>query len=291
MLNALTIDLEDYWSVFSRHWLNNDIEPTEAVVDNTEWFLDTLDHFKVRATFFVLGDIARKFPNLVKRIADIGHEIASHGMSHTKILDMDRAAFRREAAQSKNIIEDIIAQPVVGFRAPAFSITPKTSWALEVLAEEGYEFDSSIFPVAGKRYGWEDFSRHICVVQLPSSREITEIPLATVRWLGRDWPVCGGGYFRCFPYFLTKKALNSIQKERPIVVYLHPYEIDTEPYCAEVSHFDISQNQIASRHHTHQLYKRYSVKAKIARLLSDFTFTTLTNVIKSTAGGCYSLRS
>ena len=158
-LNALTIDIEDYWSIFSRDWLHIDAEPSDAVVRNTEWFLQTLAQHNVKATFFILGEVAKKFPSIIKKIAEDGHEIGAHGFSHRQIFKLTEEEFRREVADCKKLLEDTTSGPVLGHRAPAFSIMPETKWALEVLAEEGFEYDSSIYPIAGGRYGWPGFSR------------------------------------------------------------------------------------------------------------------------------------
>lgn len=147
MLNALSIDVKDYWSIFSRDWLGKDIEPSAAVVKNTEWFLETLSRYDVKATFFILGEVAKKFPSLVKKIAEDGHEIGAHGFLHKQIFRLTKEEFRREVADCKKLLEDTISGSVLGHRAPAFSIMPKTKWALEILAQEDFKYDSSVYPI------------------------------------------------------------------------------------------------------------------------------------------------
>lgn len=282
MLNALTIDVEDYWCIFFRYWLNEDAVPGEAVVRNTEWFLETLAQYNVRATCFILGDVAKEHPSLVKKIAENGHEIASHGFSHKQVFKLSRGEFEQEVRDSKKLLEDITSSPVVGFRAPAFSIMRDTQWALEILAQEGYEYDSSVYPISGKRYGWPDFSRDICKIDLPSNRSIIEVPMSTVSIAGKTLPAAGGGYMRHFPYPVTKAAIEQIQKQRPAIVYMHPYEIDTENKKFDLSGMSFRQKYNVMKLHLVQLRNRKTVAKKLCNLLRDFEFTTLANVIRST---------
>lgn len=153
MINALTIDVEDYWSIFSRDWLHIDAQPSDAIVRNTEWFLQVMAEHNVYATFFILGEVAKKFPLLIRKIAEGGHELGIHGFSHKQIFKLTEEEFRREIIDCKKLLEDIISGPVFGHRAAAFSIKPQTKWALEILAQEGFKYDSSVYPISGKRYG------------------------------------------------------------------------------------------------------------------------------------------
>ncbi|MCK5593434.1 DUF3473 domain-containing protein, partial [Candidatus Bathyarchaeota archaeon] len=270
MLNALTIDLEDYWDVYSHDWLGVEIEPTEAVLQNTQWFLETLKRFDVKATFFVLGGVAKVFPELVKKVAGAGHEVASHGIRHTQIFKVDKEEFRRDIVESKKLLEDLVSRPVCGYRAPAFSIMPETRWALEVLAEVGFEYDSSVFPISGKRYGWPGFHKGICKVELSSGRNIIEVPMSTISVLGRSLPVGGGGYVRYFPYWFTRWALRCIQRQRPGIVYLHPYEIDMRSQRIDIEHLSLEGQRKAIRHHKMQLKNSKTMGEKIIKLLSEF---------------------
>lgn len=279
LLNALTIDVEDYWSIFSRDWLGQDIELTEAVVKNTEWFLETLGRHNVKATFFVLGEVAQKFPSLIKRIAEDSHEVGTHGFSHRQVFKLSRGQFRGEVAESKRLLEDITGEAVVGYRAPAFSITPVTKWALEVLAQEGLKYDSSIYPISGERYGWPGFSKDVCKIQLPSGRSIIEVPMSTVTILGKTLPVAGGGYIRHFPYPVTRWAIKRVQKQRPVIVYMHPYEIDRESKPFQTKHLSYGDRIRAFKFHKLQLRKRAAVRKKLLNLLSEFDFTTVWQII------------
>ncbi len=279
MISALTIDVEDYWSIFFRDWLHLEIEPSDAVVRNTEWFLQTLAEHNTKATFFILGEVAQKFPSLVKKIADAGHEIGVHGFLHKQLFKLSKDEFRTEVTDCKKLLEDITSNQIVGHRAPAFSIMPDTKWALEILAEEGFKYDSSVYPISGKRYGWPDFSKDICKLDLPDGNSIIEVPLSTITILGKTLPAAGGGYIRHFPYIVTKLAIRRIQKTRPVIVYMHPYEVDTEAKIFETKHLSAEDRNRATRLHKMQLRNRNTVAEKLNSLLKDFKFTAITNII------------
>ncbi|MHC4255126.1 MAG: polysaccharide deacetylase family protein [Planctomycetota bacterium] len=282
MINILTLDVEDYWSVFSRDWLGKDIEPTDAVANNTEMFLEMFARFGVKSTCFILADVAKKCPGLIRKIAQGGHEIASHGLSHSQIFKLSSKQFQSEMADSKKLLEDIVGAPVVGHRAPAFSIMPETQWALEVLAGEGFQYDSSIFPISGARYGWPGFSRDICKIKLPSGLEIIEVPLSTVKVFSKTFPAAGGGYIRHFPYIVTKCAIKSIQRKRPAVVYMHPYEIDTKEISFDVESLSCEEKNKVLRFHRTQKRNRDTVCKKLFNILSDFEFASVKEVIDKT---------
>jgi polysaccharide deacetylase family protein (PEP-CTERM system associated) len=279
MINALSIDVEDYWSILSRDWLHIDAEPSDAVVKNIEWILEVLARYNVKATFFILGEVAKKFPSLIKKIAKDNHEIAVHGFSHKQIFKLSEEDFRREIADCKKLLEDITGLAVSGHRAPAFSIMPSTKWALEVLAQESFKYDSSVYPISGKRYGWPGFSKDICKVDLPSGRSIIEVPMSTVTILGKTLPAAGGGYIRHFPYAVTKWVIKHIQKTRPVIVYVHPCEIDSESKPFEIKHLSCGDKIRAVKFHVLQLRNRDTVRDKILALLSEFDFTSLRHVI------------
>jgi polysaccharide deacetylase family protein (PEP-CTERM system associated) len=273
--------VEDYWSIFLRYWLNKNTDPSDAVVRNTEWFLEIFAKYNVKVTCFILGEVAKKHPSLVKKISNEGHEIASHGFSHKQVFMLNKEEFRDEIRESKNLLENITSSKVIGFRAPAFSITPKTQWALEVLAQEGYEYDSSIYPITGKRYGWPHHNPNICKIALPSGRSILEVPMSTVSILGKTLPAAGGGYLRHFPYIVTKKAIRRIQKDRPVIVYMHPYEIDSENKDLDLNSISYRQKCRIKKFHFLQMRNRKRVAGKLINLLEDFKFTTLSQIIKN----------
>ncbi len=284
MINALSIDVEDYHNVLARHWLDCEGPPTEAVVRNTQRLLEAFAARGVRATFFILGEVAQTFPQLIRDIAAGGHELGVHGFYHNQVFRLTPEQFREEVAKSKGLIEDIVGVPVDGHRAPAFSITPKTRWALDVVAEVGFRFDSSVFPIAGRRYGWPGFRPDIHELKLDSGRTIIEVPMSTVTIAGLVLPVCGGGYLRHFPLAITRWAIRRIQKERPAIVYVHPYDIEVGGEPLETSGLSADKARRARRFHRLQLLNRRTVERKILRLLDQFQFAPLGEVIKNVMG-------
>jgi polysaccharide deacetylase family protein (PEP-CTERM system associated) len=279
MLNALTIDVEDYWSIFSRDWLHINAEPSDAVVKNTEWFLQVLAQYNVKATFFVLGEVAKKFPSLIRKIAENGHEIAVHGFYHRQIFKLSKGEFKKGISDAKKILQDLSGQQVTGHRAPAFSINKDTQWALDILAEEGFIYDSSISPMQGKRYGWPGFKKEIHKINLPNGLSIIEVPMSAVS-LGIRELYVGGGYMRHFPYLYAKLAIKCIQRKRPAIVYMHPYEIDTRELDFTTGNLTDKQKKRALKFHGMQMRNRNTVKNKVKRLLSDFKFTTIRSLIE-----------
>jgi len=280
MINALTIDVEDYWSILSRDWLKvPDARPSAAVLKNTRWYLEILNKYDVKATFFILGEVADSFPELIKEIARDGHEIGAHGFYHRQIFKLTKDEFRKEVSDAKKLLEDICGQEVIGHRAPAFSLNAETQWALEVLAEVDFKYDTSISPIAGRRYGWPNFKKNIHVVNLPSGKNIVEVPMSNITVLGKELGV-GGGYMRHFPYLYMKWAIKHIQKTRPVIVYMHPYEIDIEQRSFETQKLKHRDKKAVENFHKLQMRNRSSMKKKINNLLSDFRFTTISDIIQ-----------
>jgi polysaccharide deacetylase family protein (PEP-CTERM system associated) len=232
MKNALTFDVEEYFhaEAFARVLRPEEWPTLESrVTRSTERLLDILDRERVRATFFVLGWVAERHPGLVREIASLGHEIACHGYGHRMIQHLSRPDFERDVTRAKRALEDAVGRPVLGYRAPTFSIMRATLWSLDVLIEAGFRYDSSIFPVLHDRYGIPDAPRFPHRLKAPSGGEITEFPMSTMTVLGRRLPVAGGGYFRLFPYRVTRRAIARINGERqPAMVYLHPWEFDPD---------------------------------------------------------------
>ncbi|HEU5192069.1 MAG TPA: XrtA system polysaccharide deacetylase [Methylomirabilota bacterium] len=232
MKNALTFDVEEYFhaEAFARVLRPEEWPTLESrVTRSTERLLDILDRERVRATFFVLGWVAERHPGLVREIASLGHEIACHGYGHRMIQHLSRPDFERDVTRAKRALEDAVGRPVLGYRAPTFSIMRATLWSLDVLIEAGFRYDSSIFPVVHDRYGIPDAPRFPHRRKAPSGGEITEFPMSTMTVLGRRLPVAGGGYFRLFPYRVTRRAIARINEERqPAMVYLHPWEFDPD---------------------------------------------------------------
>jgi polysaccharide deacetylase family protein (PEP-CTERM system associated) len=236
IINAMTVDVEDYFqvsafeSVVSRdRW--GDYE--SRVAANTDRLLALFAEFGVHATFFVLGWVAEREPALVRRVAEAGHEIASHGYAHRLVYHQQPEEFREDIRRSKALIEAAAGQPVNGYRAPSFSITPRSLWALDVLAEEGFLYDASIFPIRHDRYGIPSAPRFPHLVdgvygERRFGSGLLEIPAATVRIGGVNLAIAGGGYFRLLPYAWTRWGIAKVNHDerRPVVFYLHPWELD-----------------------------------------------------------------
>jgi polysaccharide deacetylase family protein (PEP-CTERM system associated) len=251
MINLLTIDVEDYFHVSAFEAVSPPSmwESCEFRVDrNTVKVLAILAESEVKATFFVLGWVAIRFPELVRRIAAEGHEIASHGYGHRRVGTQSRAEFREDVYSSKTLLEDLSGQEILGYRAPSYSIGLNSLWAYDELMEAGYLYDSSVFPVSHDFYGIPDWPRFpFCVVRggegqwapdesgaeapLPGSGcRMLEIPITTLNLCGRNLPIAGGGYFRLFPYEVTRWGLRRINCHEglPFVFYIHPWELDPE---------------------------------------------------------------
>lgn len=278
MIHALTFDVEDYPTLVARFWMGREQPPTEAVVRSTRQVLDLLAERGVRATFFVLGEVASCFPGLMRDINSAGHELGVHGYYHHQVFTRTPEQFRREVSDAKAVLEDAVGNPVRGHRAPAFSIIPETRWALEIVAELGFTYDSSIFPIAGRRYGWPGFPLDIHEMVLPGGLRLIEAPLSTVRLCGRRWPVCGGGYMRHFPAGVTRWALARVSRERPGIVYVHPHELDAAPITFKPTGGLLRTCRIKLAHHL-QLRKRHTVYGKLAGLLQRFEFAPLGDVV------------
>ncbi len=233
MLNVLTIDVEDYFTVeaFRRVIRYDEWDKYEIRVEiGLHKILDLLERHDVPATFFVLGWIAERRPQLVREIHQRGHEIASHGYRHQVIHEQSPDEFREDVRRAKAVLEDLVSEPVVGYRAPTFSVTRSTLWALDILAEEGYEYDSSIYPIVHDRYGIPSHKRTFHWIDLPNRRRILELPLPTCMVGRKNVPFGGGGYLRIYPLWLTKRLVRRLNTHEgePAVVYLHPWELDPE---------------------------------------------------------------
>jgi polysaccharide deacetylase family protein (PEP-CTERM system associated) len=263
--NYLTIDVEEHFQVAAFEDIVNpkDWEIHESrVVKNTNLILDLLKKHKTKATFFIVGWTAERHPDMVREIADQGHDIGCHSYMHKKIYDLTPEEFRQDTAKAKAILEQITGKKILGYRAPSYSITKKSLWALDILNELGFEYDSSIFPILHDNYGIPDAPRF---KYQHSSLNLTEYPISTAKVLGRNVPVAGGGYFRLFPYWLTKRLLrkiNSMEKQ-PFMFYLHPWELDPDQPR-------IQNSKILSKfRHYNNLSK---TEKRLERLLDDFKF-------------------
>jgi polysaccharide deacetylase family protein (PEP-CTERM system associated) len=238
-----------------------------------------LEKHESKATFFVLGDVAKHYPNLVKEMADAGHEIGVHSHAHYQLFKLTPDTARADTIGAKAVIEDVIGKRVVGYRAPAFSVTPHTSWSLPMLAELGFEYDSSIMPIKARRYGWPNFPKDITRVTLGTGKSIVEFPMSVTKFLGKKIPCCGGGPLRQFPFWFTKRFFADVSANRPVNVYVHPYEIDTEPYPAYYS--DALRQLSWKRRLAIEVFRinKTTMFAKLDRLLALNRFDTCKSVI------------
>lgn len=267
-----TVDVEEYFQVSA----------FTPLVDRATWegrecrvergvarLLELLARHNARATFFVLGWIAERFPGLVRDVASADHEVASHGWDHRRVSEQSRKAFRESAARSKRLLEDLIGRPVLGFRAPSFSIVQGGEWALDVLVEEGYVYDSSLFPVRRPGYGYRDGQRDPHWVVRPGGR-LAELPPATVRRFGVNLPAGGGAYFRLLPYGLVRTALKDCERRGVAgTFYIHSWELDPEqprlrvPWYTRVRHYGGLQR----------------VAPRLERLLQEFRFRPIADTV------------
>lgn len=273
LLNAMTVDVEDYFhaSAFDRvvsraSWA----EMESRVVPNTRRLLELFNVQNVRATFFVLGWVAERFPSLVREIAAGGHELASHGQDHQLVYLLTPAQFRADVRRAKATIEQIAGVAVHGYRAPSFSIVKTSLWALDVLIEEGHTYDASIFPIRHDRYGIADAPRTAHVIQR-SSGSIVELPSSTVRLGDANYPIAGGGYFRLFPYAATKWGIARVntRDREPVVLYIHPWEVDPGQPRLPAS------PTTRLRHHVGM----HTTMAKLRRVMGDFSFGPIAQVL------------
>lgn len=269
-IHALTIDLEDYYmvSAFESRVPKSEWDTRESrIVRNTDIVLSVLRDFNTKATFFTVGWVAERYPGLLRRVKAEGHEIACHGYHHRLIYEMTPDEFRQDLRRAKRALEAAIGEPVVGYRAPSFSVVSETLWALDILREEGFEYDSSILPAAHARGGLIGAKRHPHWL-----RGIMELPMSTLSVGGKHIPFSGGGYFRLFPYPLIRHGMRACERAgRPCVVYLHPWEFDPEQPRLSAARFDRFKHYV-------NLHK---TEAKLRRLLTDFRFGTARAVLSS----------
>ncbi len=273
VVNAMSVDVEDYFhanalaSVVPRA----DWDRMESrVVANTRRLLDLFDAAGVRSTFFVLGWVAERHPALVTEIAGRGHEIASHGYAHELIYTQTPEVFRQDIRRARALLEDITGTRVSGYRAPSYSITNQSLWALDVLIEEGHEYDSSIFPIRHDRYGIPGSPRHPYVITR-NAGTILEVPPSTVRWGATNLPIAGGGYFRLLPYWWTRRGIAQLNRRerRPAIFYLHPWEIDPgQPRLAA--------GTVSRFRHYRNLDK---TETRLKQLLRDFRFAPMRTIL------------
>jgi polysaccharide deacetylase family protein (PEP-CTERM system associated) len=269
--NALTIDVEDYFhvSAFAPHVPREDWDRLPCRVErNVDAILAMLTEHRTRATFFMLGWVAERYPGLVRRIVEQGHELASHGYAHRRVTEQSREEFREDVTRAKRLLEDISGVAVQGYRAPSFSIGEGNLWALECLSEAGYRYSSSIYPVRHDHYGMPGAPRFAFH---PQGRSLLELPVTTVRYFNQNLPAGGGGYFRLLPYWVSRAWLKRVNEVdgRPCIFYFHPWEIDPQqPRFRQAS-------ALAKFRHYLNLER---TEARLCRLLVDFAWGPIEHV-------------
>ena len=270
MTNVLTIDVEDYFQVsaLAPYIPRNQWAQRECRVErNVDRILLMLDANQTKATFFTLGWIAKRYPHLVRRIVDNGHELASHGYGHQRVSDLTEATFSADIELAKKLLEDISGQEVRGYRAPSFSIGEGNLWAFDCLERAGYRYSSSIYPIRHDHYGMPDAPRFAHRVRAG----LLELPVTTARFFDRNWPASGGGYFRLLPYALSRWLLQKVnQRDRqPAIFYFHPWEIDAgQPRIAGIS---------AKTRFRHYVNLQYT-EGRLQRLIADFKWGRMDHV-------------
>jgi len=271
--NALTIDVEDYYHVsgFERDIRREDWGSYPSrVIANTQRMLTLLECHRIKATFFVLGWVADRFPELIREIDAAGHEIGSHSYWHRLVYHLTPDEFRDDLCRARDLLQDTIGKPVTAHRTPSFSITNHTLWALDILVEEGFTVDSSVFPIHHDRCGIPDAPRQPYLHESVNGR-LWEFPASVARIAKWNIPISGGGYFRLFPYRFTSGLLRRINNaQQPFIFYLHPWELDPEQ-----PRLDVSTRSLRFRHYVNL----HSTEAKFRRLLTQFSFGRLDEVL------------
>jgi polysaccharide deacetylase family protein (PEP-CTERM system associated) len=275
ILNAFTVDVEDYYhvSAFEKQIRRDEWDTFESrVTKNTVRILELLDRFDAKATFFVLGWVAYRRPELVREIHRRGHEIGCHSYWHRLIYQQSPEEFRKDLRDARQVLEDIIGEEVIAYRAPSFGITARSLWALEILAEEGFRIDSSIFPVRHDRYGLPTAPREIHEIQTAAG-SLWEFPPSVTKFAGFRVPVGGGGYLRLSSIAWTCHRLSRINdhQQRPFLIYVHPWELDPEQPRLKAA------SRISRFRHYANLR---TTQAKLEQLLQRFPFTPLGEVIR-----------
>ena len=273
---VLTVDVEDYFQVeaFADVISRDSWEGWPSrVVANTHRTLDLLDEHNTRATFFILGWVAKRFPGLVREILARGHELACHSFWHRLVYNISPDEFRKDLREARDAIEQAGGVRTLGYRAPSWSITEKSIWALDILGEEGFVYDSSIFPVLHDIYGIPGAERFPYTLTSEVGRELAEFPPATLRWWGTNFPAAGGGWLRILPLWFTQLAMRRMAAEdgRAILVYFHPWELDSEQPRISGS------RKARFRHYTNLS----GFEKRLRALLSTYTFEPLRNVLET----------
>jgi polysaccharide deacetylase family protein (PEP-CTERM system associated) len=271
LINAMTVDVEDYFQVsaFERSIRPEDWDRMECRVErNMDRILSLFDAHGVRGTFFMLGWLAERYPQLVRRIVDNGHELASHGYAHVRVTQQRPDEFRRDVVRTKKLLEDISGRSVRGYRAASYSIGADNLWALDILREVGHDYSSSIYPIVHDLYGWPSAPRFAFHYQKTG---LLEIPVTTVTLFNWKFPCGGGGYFRLLPYPVSRWALRRVNERdrEPCVFYFHPWEIDaTQP----------RQRRLSLKSRFRHYLNLDRMEARLIRLFGDFRWGRMDHV-------------
>jgi polysaccharide deacetylase family protein (PEP-CTERM system associated) len=258
-----TVDLEDW----PQSVLDRNLSISSRVVENTERLLDLLGQYGVKGTFFCLGLVAEKYPELIRSVHNSGHEIGTHGWSHQSVKQLGPEKFKSELLRSIKLLEDICGQRVRGHRAPDFSIDLDMHWAFDIMREAGLDYDSSVFPIPGKRYG----SPNCPLNPFQDDNGLWELPLTAVNLLGKRRPVLGGGYFRLYPWFVSRACLNKLEEEnRRAMFYMHPYEIAVE---------ELNSISMPLKMRLHQGLFRSRIRLRLRKMLKEFKFGSIEELI------------
>jgi polysaccharide deacetylase family protein (PEP-CTERM system associated) len=270
MINAFTVDLEDWFQgLTSTNAQPEKWDSYESRLEvNAERLLALLAEYQVKATFFVLGHVARHHPDLVRRIDQAGHEIGVHGYWHVRVHRLTRESFAQELDRALEALTPLVKQPIVGHRAPYFSINGQSLWAIDVLQEKGFLYDSSFFPTRNMLYGYPGSPR--LPHWLSRSNNLMEFPVSTARWAGVNWPIAGGFYVRSLPYVFIRRGVHQLNRRGdPAIIYVHPWELDTEQ----------NYKKVTPRERITHYYGRRGLEAKLRRMFSDFKFTALREIL------------
>ena len=278
MRNALSVDVEDWFHVgaFERVIKHDDWAGLECRVErNTDILLDMFDASGIKATFFTLGWVAERYPALMRRIADAGHELGNHGSNHDRVFTLTPQQFAEDIDRARKTIEDTSGAKVTGYRAPSFSIDKRTPWAHQVLAEQGYVYSSSVAPIQSDHYGWPEAPRF--AFKPVAGSDLIEIPVTTAVFAGKRLAAGGGGYFRLLPYAFSQWAMRQVNDDdkRPAIIYFHPWEID--PGQPRVANAPIKSKL---RHYTNL----GAMQGKLQRLISDFEWDRLDAIVTEEQG-------
>jgi polysaccharide deacetylase family protein (PEP-CTERM system associated) len=277
IVNALSVDVEDYYHASIFQEATKALGPRRfesRVVAAVDRVLSLLARHHVVATFFVLGEVAAAQPALVRLIASLGHEIACHGYDHSLVSSLSPCQFRASVGKAKHLLEDLTSKAVVGYRAPTFSMSSARSWAYSTLAELGFTYDSSVYPINHDRYGEPSAPRTVHIVYPGPPHPLLEVPIGTLRLLGVNWPIGGGGYFRLLPARLVQWGIHRVNavESQPVVFYLHPWELDPGQPCVPMSLHHRFRHRVGLRR----------TEGKLTTLLGATRFSTISGVFAST---------